>query len=161
MSINAINSISLYEYYYNINAQDKKKKNSPLLDELKKYNITPTDSEEVNIALLKRAKLSEVQEETPKETSKSDRPWADLMYQLNLEFNEDPKEDIKDIKEELLKLTDGIDDKELQKEVDDLISYSENMYINYLKNNLSTDFSSNTLTTQLNNLSMVNKIEFL
>ena len=100
MSINAITSVSLYEYYYNINNKDEqKKKTSPLADEMEKYGLIPTDSEALNIAMLNNAKRLEKQNTTTSDEQipNSQRPWADLMYQLGISFNDDPKDDIEDI----------------------------------------------------------------
>lgn len=160
MSINAISSVSLYEYYFTIN-KDKEKK-SPLADEMKKYGLTPTDNESVNIALLEQAKAKErVQnEEQSKEQNESaaDRPWADIMYQLNLPFNDNPLDDIQDIKDELKVLLADIKDEELESDITDLENYVEKLYINYSKNNVS---SSTLLTNQLNNLSLINKVNLI
>jgi len=162
MSINAINSVSLYEYYYTINKDSKKKKSSPIADEMKEYGLTPTDDEQLNIAMLQRAKNMQNQNNSQEnETSYSNRPWADLMYQLNLTFNSDPKDDIQDIKEELTKLTKGVTDDELDKEVKDLESYVENLYINFVNNSGASVNSQNTLGAELNNLSMLNKVNLL
>lgn len=157
MSINAINSVSIYEYYYTIDS--KKKKKSPLADEMKKYGLTPTEDETVNIILLERAKKAQAaakDDNETKESSKADRPWADIMYQLNLSFNENPLDDIKDIKNELQDLLKGIKDEELEKETKDLESYVEKLYIDYSKNNLS----GSLLTSQLENLSAINRMNF-
>lgn len=161
MSINAISSVSLYEYYYTINKNEEKKKESPLADEMRKYGLTPTDNEALNAAMLQRAKqTSEESSNEKQEIPYSQRPWADLMYQLGLEFNPDPKDDIDDIKDELSKLTQGINDDELNKEVKDLEKYVENLYLNF-ENNYSTTFdASSTLSAQLNNLSMLNQANF-
>ena len=56
MSINAINSLSLYEYYYKINRDDQAKKKSPLEKEMREYGLTPTDNDDLNIAMLEQAK---------------------------------------------------------------------------------------------------------
>ena len=162
MSINAIGSLSLYEYYYQINKDEEKKKESPLADEMRKYGLKPTDNESLNIALLNRARQAEQKEEQEASpASYADRPWADIMYQLNIQFNEDPKDDIKDIKDELQKLTFGMDDEELNKELKDLEDYVEKLYINYQSNNAGGLDFTNTLTSQLNNLSMINQISLL
>lgn len=155
MSINAINSVSIYEYYYSIN-QKEKKKESPLADEMRKYGLVPTDNEVINAAMLRQAKQIQEQNNTQEqEVANSDRPWADLMYQLNLPFNDDPKDDIEDIKEELASLMRGVDDEELLKEVDDLEKSVEDMYIRFQKNYQESAFST-TLTSQLNNFSLLN-----
>ena len=160
MSINAISSLSIYEYYYQINRKEDEKKESPLADEMKKYGLTPTDNEVMNAALLRQAKaLEESRQEanTSKDIPNSDRPWADIMYQLNIPFNEDPKDDIEDIKRELAYLTNGMDDEELSKEIDDLESYIEDLYIDF-QNNYSTTFNaSTTLYSQLSNMALMNR----
>ncbi|MBQ8476062.1 hypothetical protein IJ531_03270 [bacterium] len=163
MSINAISSVSLYEYYYTINRESAKKKNSPIADEMKKYGLTPTDDEQLNIAMLKRAQNIDKSQQTAQsqEIPYSDRPWADLMYQLGLSFNPDPKDDIQDIKDELTKLTAGVADDELDKEVKDLETYVENLYLKFEQNNSSTDLTGVTLTSQLNNMSMLNQVNFM
>ena len=64
MSINAIGSVSLYEYYYKINKEEQEKKESPLEREMREYGLTPTDNEALNIALLRRAQqLKNAQEQ--------------------------------------------------------------------------------------------------
>ena len=160
MSINAISSLSIYEYYYQINRKEDDKKESPLADELKKYGLTPTDNEVMNAALLRQAKaLEESRQEagTSQNIPNSDRPWADIMYQLNIPFNDDPKDDIEDIKRELAYLTNGMDDEELSKEITDLESYIEDLYIDF-KNNYSTTFNtSTTLYSQLSNMALLNR----
>lgn len=159
MSINAINGISLYEYYYTINRDTKKKKSSPIADEMKEYGLNPTDNEQLNIAMLENAKrLKSKENDEQKETSPTDRPWADLMYQLNLSFNADPKDDIQDIKDELSKLTKGVSDEELDSEIKDLKDYVEKLYLSFENNNSRTVDLSNTLTNQLNNISMLNQV---
>jgi len=162
MSINAINGISLYEYYYTINQEDKKKKSSPLADEMREYGLTPTDNETLNASMLvaaKRAKQSNEQED--KTENYSDRPWADLMYQLNISFNPDPKQDIEDIKEEVAKLASGFDDDELRQDVLDLEDYAQSLYLSYQQNNLDRLSGYETLTSQLNNISMLNRASFM
>lgn len=162
MSVNAIGSVSLYEYYYKINKDEQEKKESPLARQMKEYGLTPTDNEALNVALLKRAqqlKQSENQEE--KEISYSERPWADIMYQLNIQFNPDPKDDIQDIKDELALLLKDVDDDELNKEIKDLESHVENLYINFQQNYSKSFDNSLSLSTQLNNLSMLNQASLL
>ena len=83
------------------------------------------------------------------------------MYQLDIQFNPDPKDDIEDIKEELAKLTLGMDDEELSKEVSDLRSYVENLYLNFQSNNVGFARNTTTLNAQLNNLAMVNQASLL
>jgi hypothetical protein len=161
MSINAISSVSLYEYYYKINNEDEKKKKSPLADELEKYGIVPTDDESLNILMLKRAKELEKEETTTQELSHADRPWADLMYQLNIQFNEDPADDIQDIKDELTILLKGIEDEELETEIKDLQDYVERLYISFTRNSANLIDKTYALEMQMSNLSMVNKINFL
>ena len=159
MSINAITSLSLYEYYYQINKDKQEKEESPIARELREYGIEPTDNEQLNIAMLKKAK--EVEENQDKGSASdipnSERPWADLMYQLNLPFNDDPRDDIQDIKDELQILLRGLNDEELEREIKDLESYVEDLYVSFNKNyNDRTDFSS-VLSSQLNNLSLLNR----
>lgn len=164
MSINAISSVSLYEYYYQINKDEQKKKESPLAEEMRRYGLVPTDNEQFNIQLLKNAKEAEKangKENTSQEIPYSDRPWADLMYQLDIQFNPDPKDDIEDIKEELAKLTLGMDDEELIKEVKDLEAYVENLYINFQTNNVGNVRNTTTINAQLNNLAMINQASLL
>ena len=162
MSINAINSVSLYEYYYTINQETKKKKSSPIADEMKEYGLTPTDNEQLNIAMLEKAKRTQKQEDKQEQSSSpSDRPWADLMYQLNLSFNPDPKDDIQDIKDELSKLTIGVSDDELDNEIRDLENYVEKLYLNFENNNQKSVNLSDMLGQQLNNISMLNQINLM
>ena len=61
------------------------------------------------------------------------------------------------IKEELEKLTLGIDDDELNKEIDDLKNYVDNLYISYEQNYSSNFDTSIFLSNQLNNLSLINR----
>ena len=162
MAINAITGISLYEYYYKINKEEEKKKESPLADEMRKYGLVPTDNEALNIALLKNAKEQDkVENQQPQTIPNSDRPWADLMYQLNIQFNEDPKDDIEDIKEELSKLTLGIDDEELNQEINDLESYVEKLYLNFQANYLKDYSGATKINAQLNNLAIINQVNLL
>ncbi|MBQ8634671.1 hypothetical protein IJ425_00775 [bacterium] len=162
MSINAINSVSLYEYYYKINKDEQEKKESPLAKEMREYGLTPTDNEDLNIALLRRAQqLKSAESEESKEIPYSQRPWADIMYQLNIQFNPDPKDDIQDIKDELALLMKGVEDDELNKEITDLESYVENLYISFEQNYSSKFDNSAMLNAQLNNLSMLNQVNLL
>ena len=162
MSINAISSVSLYEYYYQINKEEKKKKNSPIAKEMREYGLVPTDDENLNIAMLRRAKeLKGQEEQKQEEIPYSDRPWADLMYQLNIPFNPNPKDDIDDIKEELIELTKDMDDEELNKEISDLESYVENLYLNFIQNYSNKIDNTFSLATELNNLSMLNRASLL
>lgn len=162
MTIDAINSVSLYEYYYTIN-DNKKKKTSPLANEMKKYGLVPTDSEVINAAMLRKAKEAEANKNentASKEISYTDRPWADIMYQLNIDFNEDPSDDIVDIKEKLNFLLRGIEDEELEEEINDLENYVERLYLDY--DRISSGYNGSlTLTSQLNNLSIINKASML
>lgn len=163
MSINAINSVSLYEYYYSIGKKDeekKKKEASPLADEMRKYGLNPTDNEALNIQMLNKAKAEALnQNPTQQTTPNYERPWADIMYQLNLSFNEDPKDDIADIKDELKSLIKGIQDDELEQEIQDLESYVEKLYLDFQQTNIKGFDNSSTLTAQLNNLSMLNQVK--
>lgn len=160
--INAISGISLYEYYYTINKDKKEKESSPIAKEMKKYGLTPTDNDSLNIAMLKRAKeLQENQNQDDTTVDYASRPWADIMYQLNLPFNDDPKDDIADIKEELAGLMKGVSDPELEKEIQDLEEYVTSMYISYGQNNQTADIRFNTLGAQLNNLSNLNKVNLI
>ena len=161
MSINAISRVSLYEYYYRINKEEQEKKESPLADEMRKYGLVPTDNELLNVQLLQNAKKSKEQPQEAKQIPYSDRPWADLMYQLNITFNEDPKDDIDDIKEELALLTRGMNDEELNKEIKDLENYVENLYINFQQNYSSDIVRASSIDMQLNNLAMINQVNLL
>ena len=159
MSINAISSVSLYEYYYRINKDEHEKKESPLADQMREYGLIPTEDEALNAILLKQAIAAQkAEQETSQEIPPSQRPWADLMYQLNIQFNEDPKDDIEDIKEELALLTRGMNDEELNKEISDLESYVERLYLSYQQNNISRNSGALTINAQLNNLAMINQI---
>lgn len=64
MSINAINSVSIYEYYYNIDKDDKKKKSSVVEKQMRELGLNPTDNEALNIALVKKAKSAKEQDQT-------------------------------------------------------------------------------------------------
>ena len=164
MSINAIGSVSLYEYYYQINNNNdsRSKKSSSIEKQMREYGLTPTEDDELNAALLKKAQSEKQTQDSEEEIPYTDRPWADLMYQLNLSFNPDPKDDIEDIKEELQKLTFGMNDEELQGEITDLEDYVEELYIDFQKN-----YSSNTINpysafdAQLKNLSVINRANLL
>ena len=160
MSINAISSLSIYEYYYQINRKEDEKKESPLADEMRKYGLNPTDNEVINAAMLRQAKALEESRQganAAQDIPNSERPWADIMYQLNIPFNDDPKDDIDDIKRELAYLTNGLDDEEFSKEIADLESYIEDLYIDF-KNNYSTTFdASTTLYSQLSNMALMNR----
>jgi len=162
MSINAIGSVSLYEYYYKINKDEQEKKKSPLEREMREYGLTPTDNEALNIALLRRAQqLKSLEGQEKKEIPYSERPWADIMYQLNIQFNPNPKDDIQDIKDELALLMKDVDDEELTKEIKDLESHVESLYISF-QQNYSKDFDNSlAISTQLNNLSMLNQVNLL
>ena len=114
--------------------------------------------------MLQKAKNAEKNQNssgTSSEILKSDRPWADLMYQLNLEFNDDPYDDIQDIKAELSSLVAGLNDDELEKEVSDLRNYVENLYVDFQQNYSGSIDTSSLLTNQLNNLSLLNRANFL
>ena len=163
MSINAISSVSLYEYYYTINQEDKKKKSSPIANEMKEYGLRSTDDEELNIAMLQRAKQLKANGEAKEanQTDPAERPWADLMYQLGLSFNPDPKDDIQDIKDELSKLTKGVSDDELDSEVKDLENHVENLYLKFVQNSQNNMDFSTPLSTQLINLSMLNQVNLM
>lgn len=161
MSINAISSVSLYEYYYKINKDEQEKKESPLEREMREYGLTPTDNEAFNAMLLAKAKSLKEAQNSPKEIPYSARPWADIMYQLNIPFNEDPKDDIEEIKKELSELVRGIDDEELEKEVKDLESHVENLYLGFQSRSVGTFDNSMSLSIQLNNLSMLNQANLL
>lgn len=159
MSVNAITSLSLYEYYYKINKDKKEKEESPIARQLREYGIEPTDSEQLNIAMLKKAQEVEKNEDTASTSDipNSERPWADIMYQLNLPFNDDPKDDIQDIKDELAILLRGLDDDELEREIEDLESYVEDLYVSFTKNYSEGVDLSGAISSQLNNLSMLNR----
>ena len=162
MSINAISSVSLYEYYYTINSKDKNKKTSEIAEEMKKYGLTPTDNEQRNIELLEKAKKAKEDEKTDdkeKDIPYSKRPWADLMYQLGISFNSDPKDDIKDIKNKLSELVFGMTDTELINEVKDLQYYVERVYKNFMNGSLGSIRSANVIAGELNNLSVQNQVK--
>lgn len=164
MSIEAIGSVSLYEYYYQINKEQEKKKESPLADEMRKFGLVPTDNEALNVQLLKNAKEAKRQQETQEkqEIPHSQRPWADIMYQLNIQFNEDPKDDIDDIKKELALLLKGMeDDDELNKEIRDLESYVEKLYLNFQQNYSGGISRISSINMHLNNLAMINQVSLL
>ncbi len=153
MSISPISSLSIYEYYYSIN----RKKNSPIAKELEQYGIKPSDDDTKNIIMLQRAQaLNQENEQSTQSISYQDRPWADLMNQLNISFSEDPKEDIENIKKELNKLLVGVADEELESEVSDLINYAEGLYVDYQNMNLKSFDTSATLSTQLNAIANYN-----
>ncbi len=154
MSISPISSLSIYEYYYSLN----RKKSSPINKELEKYGIKPSDNEALNISMLERAKAQERanQAADKEDSSPSERPWADLMNQLNIPFNENPSDDIQDIKIELNKLLNGVSDEELEEEVSDLVKYVESLFIDYESLNIKSIDTSESLTTQLNTIAAYN-----
>lgn len=159
MSISAISSVSLYEYYYKINKEKEKKKESPLADEMRKYGLVPTDNEALNVQLLKNAKEAKKQEtQQNEEIPHSQRPWADIMYQLNIQFNENPQDDIDDIKAELALLSKGMTDDELDKEIKDLENYIEKLYINFQQMHSPNISKTSSVNMHLNNLAMMNQI---
>lgn len=159
MSINAISSVSLYEYYYQINNTKQKEEESQTAKELKKLGITPSDNEKVNIALLEKAKQAQEEESNNviKEATYKDRPWADIMNQLGLSFNNDPKDDIQNIKSALSDLVRGIDDEQLLADVKDLDDYVKSMYITYYNNDFDASKVSNSLSMELEGISAINK----
>ena len=164
MSINAISSVSLYEYYYKINKEEEKKKESPLADEMRKFGLVPTDNETLNVQLLKTAQEAKRNQETQQnqEISHSQRPWADIMYQLNIQFNEDPKDDIADIKDELALLLKGMeDDDELNQEIRDLENYVEKLYLSFQQNNSTNISGVSSINMHLNNLAIMNQVNLL
>ena len=137
MSISAINSVSLYEFYYQINRPSRKETDKVSEDETNKNKGKEnTDAESY------------------KEIPKSERPWADIMRQLNLSFNADPKDDIVAIERELVSLLTGINDKELENEINELISETKTMYSEF---NLIQTGQINKLSNELENLSTLNK----
>lgn len=154
MSISPVSSLSIYEYYYSLN----RKKASPINRELEKYGLKPTDNEALNISMLERAKAQERANsaQSEEESLPSERPWADLMNQLNIPFNEDPSDDIQDIKKELSKLLNGVSDEELETEVSDLVKYVESLFVDYQKLNLTSIDTSQSLTSQLNTIATYN-----
>lgn len=157
MSINAISSVSIYEYYYRIN-DDKPKEESKTAKELKKLGIKPSDNEAKNAAMLKE--VQETQQEAKnavKETSYNNRPWADIMDQLGLSFNKDPKDDIKNIKSALDNLVKDIDDEELLADIKDLDDYVKTMYITYYNNDYDSNKVSSSLSKELEGISAINK----
>jgi hypothetical protein len=159
MSISAISSVSLYEYYYKINKEKEKKKESPLADEMRKYGLVPTDNEALNVQLLKNAKEAKKQEtQQNEEIPHSQRPWADIMYQLNIQFNENPQDDIDDIKAELALLSKGMTDDELDQEIKDLENYIEKLYINFQQMHSPNISKTSSVNMHLNNLAMMNQI---
>lgn len=156
MSINAISSVSIYEYYYRIN--DEKPKESKTAKELKKLGIEPSDSETKNAAMLKEAQ--ETQQEAKnavKETSYNNRPWADIMDQLGLPFNKNPKDDIVSIKSALNKLVKDIDDEELLSDIKDLDDYVKSLYMTYYNNDYDSNKVSSSLSKELEGISAINK----
>lgn len=164
MSINAISGVSLYEYYFKINKEEEKKKESPLADEMRKYGLVPTDNESLNIQLLKNAKELKRQQETQQnqEIPHSQRPWADIMYQLNIQFNEDPQDDIDDIKDELALLLKGMeDDDELNQEIKNLQNYVERLYLGFQQNYSPDTSRTSSINMHLSNLAMMNQVNLL
>lgn len=153
MSISPVSSLSIYEYYYSMN----RKKASPIAKELEEYGLKATDNETLNIAMLQRAKAQERASAANEEESSSyDRPWADLLTQLNIIPNDDPADDIQDIKKALSKLLVGVADEELEGEVNDLVKYVEELYVDFRNMNLNSIDTSQTLTAQLDNIASYN-----
>lgn len=144
MSISAINGISLYEYYYKINNRNKKKENLAVEDE---------PQQNPNI-------VKEDENKNPQSTDipPTARPWADIMYQLNISFNEDPKDDIKAIKRKLASLTAGLADKELDSEVKDLENHIDKLYVEFKQiSHNGVNSSPTALVDELMTLSIQNQ----
>ena len=78
------------------------------------------------------------------------------MYQLNIPFNKNPKDDIEDIKKELKQLTIGISDEELESEVKNLEEYVEKLYLSFERNS-----EKGFLDVQLQNLYMLNMVNLI
>ncbi len=149
MSINAISSVSLYEYYYKINKSEETPK------EPKNTDIKPIGDEAENTV----NKNAQIEPEDKKEVSgqEQNRPWADIMDQLGLSFNIDPKDDVKAIKSALNNLTKDIDDAELLADIKDLDDYVKTMYITYYNNDYDSSKVSSSLSKELESISAINK----
>lgn len=149
MSINAISSVSLYEYYYKINKSEETQK------EPKNTDIKPIGDEAENTV----NKNAQIEPEDKKEVSgqEQSRPWADIMDQLGLSFNIDPKDDVKAIKSALNNLTKDIDDAELLADIKDLDDYVKTMYITYYNNDYDSSKVSSSLSQELESISAINK----
>ena len=149
MSINAISSVSLYEYYYKINKYEGTPK------ELKNKDIKPINDEAESAKSKNVQKTSEENKEVSEQ--KENRPWADIMEQLGLSFNRDPKDDIIAIKYALDKLVKDIDDTELLADIKDLDDYIKSMYIAYHNNDYDSSKVSFSLSRELEGISAINK----
>ena len=149
MSINAISSVSLYEYYYKINKSEETPK------EPKNTDIKPIGDEAENTV----NKNAQIEPEDKKEVSgqEQNRPWADIMDQLGLSFKIDPKDDVKAIKSALNNLTKDIDDAELLADIKDLDDYVKTMYITYYNNDYDSSKVSSSLSKELESISAINK----
>ena len=148
--------MSVYELYWN----PITKKKSPLADEMEKYGLKATDNEALNAQMLKNARAMNKEDNSQnQEVSYSSRPWADLIYQLDLTFHTDPKDDIDEINDKLDELLSGInDDEELTNEIEDLRSYVSQLYVDYQSISSSSIDTSQSLTTQLNNIAVMNTL---
>ena len=156
MSINSITSVSLYEYYYQIN--HKEKKDTKSARELKKLESVQSDNDTKKTAEAKDTQKPNKEDIPQKqELSFNERPWADIMQQLGIGFNNDPKDDIREIKSALDKLTQGIDDDELLADIKDLDDYIKSMYITYYKDGFDSKKVSSSLSKELDGISAINK----
>lgn len=142
MSINAISSVSLYEFYYRINRPSRKDVSSVSEDETTKKEVEEEKEEEKD----------------SREIPADERPWADIMHQLNLAFHANPKDDIVAIEHELVMLSSGIQDEELKNEIDELISETKTMYSEF---DLLQTGQINKLDNELKNLSTLNKVNLV
>ena len=159
MSVNAISSVSLYTYYYQINKTDEQEEESKTAKELKKLGITPTDSESKNVALLKEAqKAQEEDAQNQKTVNSNERPWANILEQLDITPNSNPKDDIKDIKYALNRLYNGLEDEELMNDINNLVEYVENMYTTYYNNDYDSSSVITSISKEVEGLSAVKGI---
>ena len=119
----------MYEYYFSINNDTKVKK-----EEEKNNDKAP---------------------QKPQDIPPSERPWADLMYQLGLTFSKDAKDDITRIQVALKELEKEINDDEASKEIDEIIKSVDNLYTQFINPNTTTTKSHN-LANELETISYVN-----
>lgn len=155
MFIGAIKSLSIYEYYYSLNSRAVS-----LEREEKEKKITPSSSKTEKTANSDEARSTNNASASSEKTENyQNRPWADIMYQLNISFNKDPKDDITSIKNKLMELYKGIDDEELKNELEDLKHSVESSYSSYV-NSQSVDGNA-MISNHLNNMSIINKSSLL
>ena len=77
-----------------------------------------------------------------------------------MKFNDDPKDDITAIKDELDELIKGVSDKELEEEISDLKNYVEKLYTEFIQIQQSP-LQTKNLQNELDTLSAINRIALM